>query len=106
MPTADERQRSLATYNVAAKHGGPRLWRYTYVEKDGPRDDPREPVSGDYEQPDASQVCKQQVDVLQGHVLVSLPHRPVDLHVACRSLSNLILRNDPVKAYARHLRNE
>lgn len=60
-----------------------------HVEKDSARDDPREPVPGDDEEPDAPQVGKEQVDVLEGHVLVGLPHRPVDLDVSFRPLGDL-----------------
>lgn len=50
------------------------LSAHTHVEKDCARDDSRDSVSGDDEQPDAPQVGKEEVDVLEGHVLVGLPH--------------------------------
>ncbi len=61
----------------------------SHLEKDRARDYPRQAVAGDDEEPDAPQVGEEEVDVLEGHVLVSLPHGAVDLDIPRRSLGDL-----------------
>lgn len=57
--------------------------------KDGPGDDPRELIPRDDKEADTSEVREQQVDVLERHILLGLPHGSINLDIPRRSLRDL-----------------